>query len=128
MKRVVVEVNSPDDHRPAVGTRVETMLQEDRATLLLTTLLCLQNGDALDVSDRLIEFLVKRELDNSEPRDDIGLYDNLMQRVERTLLSVVYSACNRIQTKTAARLGIDRNTLHKKLAKHSLLEPRKESA
>jgi DNA-binding protein Fis len=41
--------------------------------------------------------------------------------VERRLISQVYSACNRVKTKTAARLGIDRNTLHKKLRQYKLV-------
>ena len=38
----------------------------------------------------------------------------------RELIAQVMSACNNVQTKAAARLGINRNTLHKKLKEYDL--------
>ncbi len=43
------------------------------------------------------------------------LYDRIVGQVERELIQQVLAACDRVQIKAAARLGINRNTLHKKL-------------
>ena len=43
-----------------------------------------------------------------------------MGRVERELIQQVLQACDRVQIKAAARLGINRNTLHKKLSEYRL--------
>jgi two-component system, NtrC family, response regulator AtoC len=50
------------------------------------------------------------------------LYDRIVGRVERELIQQVLHACDRVQIKAAARLGINRNTLHKKLAEFRLDE------
>ncbi len=44
------------------------------------------------------------------------LYDRIVGRVERELIQQVLQTCDRVQIKAAARLGINRNTLHKKLS------------
>ena len=43
-----------------------------------------------------------------------GLHTRIVDRVERELITQVMSSCNNVQTKAAVRLGINRNTLHKK--------------
>jgi two-component system response regulator AtoC len=43
------------------------------------------------------------------------LYDRIVGQVERELIQQVLASCDRVQIKAAARLGINRNTLHKKL-------------
>jgi DNA-binding NtrC family response regulator len=48
------------------------------------------------------------------------LYDRVVGRVERELIQQVMQTCDRIQIKAAARLGINRNTLHKKLSEFRL--------
>jgi DNA-binding NtrC family response regulator len=48
------------------------------------------------------------------------LYDRIVGRVERELIQQVLQNCDRVQIKAAARLGINRNTLHKKLAEYRL--------
>jgi len=48
------------------------------------------------------------------------LYDRIVGRVERELIQQVLQSCDRVQIKAAARLGINRNTLHKKLAEYRL--------
>jgi hypothetical protein len=45
-----------------------------------------------------------------------GVYDYVVSLAEKTLIQHVLSVCQGIQTKAAARLGINRNTLHKKLS------------
>ena len=48
------------------------------------------------------------------------LYDRIVGRVERELIEQVLQTCDRVQIKAAARLGINRNTLHKKLSEFRL--------
>ena len=50
------------------------------------------------------------------------LYDRIVGRVERELIQQVLQTCDRVQIKAAARLGINRNTLHKKLSEYRLDE------
>ncbi len=50
------------------------------------------------------------------------LYDRIVGRVERELIQQVLQQCDRVQIKAAARLGINRNTLHKKLSEFRLDE------
>lgn len=50
-----------------------------------------------------------------------GLYDRVLQEVERPLLEQVMLRCQGNQLKAAAMLGINRNTLRKKLRRHKLL-------
>src|SRR5262249_46630236 len=50
------------------------------------------------------------------------LYDRVVGRVERELIQQVMQTCDRVQIKAAARLGINRNTLHKKLSEFRLDE------
>jgi DNA-binding NtrC family response regulator len=44
------------------------------------------------------------------------LHERIVGQVERELIQQVLAACDRVQIKAAARLGINRNTLHKKLS------------
>ncbi len=48
------------------------------------------------------------------------LHERVVGRVERELIQQVLAACDRVQIKAAARLGINRNTLHKKLSEYRL--------
>jgi DNA-binding NtrC family response regulator len=49
------------------------------------------------------------------PAEDGRLYDRLVGGVERELIEQVLQLCDNVQVKAALRLGINRNTLHKKL-------------
>ena len=48
------------------------------------------------------------------------LHAAIVNRVERELIAQVMTACEGVQTKAATRLGINRNTLHKKLEQYGL--------
>jgi transcriptional regulator with PAS, ATPase and Fis domain len=52
--------------------------------------------------------------------DEENLHSKIVDRVERELIAQVMAGCNRVQTKAAKRLGINRNTLHKKLDDYHL--------
>lgn len=63
--------------------------------------------------------VVERGLRDSSPDED-ALHSKIVNRVERELIEQVMLACNNVQTKAASRLGINRNTLHKKLKEYGL--------
>jgi DNA-binding protein Fis len=49
-----------------------------------------------------------------------NLHSRIVDRVEREVIAQVLAECEGIQIKAAARLGINRNTLHKKLKQYGL--------
>ena len=49
-----------------------------------------------------------------------GLYDDVIARVERPMLEMVMSATGGNQVRAAEILGLNRNTLRRKLAEHGL--------
>lgn len=65
--------------------------------------------------------LVRQGIRNAGPSAN-DLYDRIVGQVERELIQQVLQSCDRVQIKAAARLGINRNTLHKKLSEFRLDE------
>jgi transcriptional regulator with GAF, ATPase, and Fis domain len=65
--------------------------------------------------DGLIENLVRTALQKL-PADQGELYGKLVRGVERELLEQIMPMCDNVLVKAASRLGINRNTLHKKLS------------
>jgi DNA-binding NtrC family response regulator len=51
------------------------------------------------------------------------LYKQIVEPVEKELLKQIMDECHQTQTKAATRLGINRNTLHKKLKEYGLEKP-----
>ena len=51
-----------------------------------------------------------------------ALYDMILRAVERPLLDVVMKHADSNQSRAAEWLGINRNTLHRKLQEHDLLK------
>ena len=49
-----------------------------------------------------------------------NLHERIVSLVERELIQQVLQRCSGVQTKAAARLGINRNTLHKKISEYGL--------
>jgi len=60
-----------------------------------------------------------KDLGGSEPD---GMYDMLINVVEKPLLEVVMSHTDHNQSKAAQWLGLNRNTLRKKLLEHKLID------
>ncbi|MFT5527942.1 MAG: transcriptional regulator with PAS, ATPase and Fis domain [Pirellulaceae bacterium] len=69
--------------------------------------------------DTLTQEVVQQGLATAD--DEEGeLHSKIVDRVEKELIAQVMLSCNNVQTKAAARLGINRNTLHKKLKDYNL--------
>lgn len=60
-----------------------------------------------------------RDLRGEEPQD---VYDMLLRLVERPLLEVVLEQTGHNQSRAAQWLGLNRNTLRKKLLQHRLMD------
>ena len=60
-----------------------------------------------------------RDLHGTEPD---GMYEMLVRVVEKPLLAVVMARAEGNQSKAAQWLGLNRNTLRKKLVEHKLLK------
>ena len=58
------------------------------------------------------------DLGGTEPD---GMYDMLVRAVEKPLLEVVMAHADQNQSKAAQWLGLNRNTLRKKLVEHQML-------
>ena len=71
--------------------------------------------------DSLARDLVEQGMTTAGP-DDENLFDRIVSRVERELIAQMLADCKGVQLKAAARLGINRNTLRKKLQEHGLEE------
>ena len=80
-------------------------------------------GKPLEVSgldlDALTRVVVERGIE-SATEEATDLHQQVVDRVEKELIAQVLTGCNFVQTKAAARLGINRNTLHKKLRDYDL--------
>jgi len=75
-------------------------------------------GSPLDF-DALAEQLVHVGLDAvAHEADDV--HSRIVDRVEREVIAQVLGECGGVQIKAASRLGINRNTLHKKLKQYGL--------
>ena len=60
-----------------------------------------------------------RDLGGEAPN---GMYDMLVRVVERPLLEVVMQQADQNQSRAAQWLGLNRNTLRKKLVDHQMLQ------
>ena len=80
---------------------------------------------ASGTSDQTLEQIVEEEtrllFDANEDADD--LYQKIQQRVEKPLLEVVLARTQGNQIRAAARLGINRNTLRKKITEFEIELP-----
>jgi DNA-binding NtrC family response regulator len=75
---------------------------------------------AADFGSLTVE-LVRQGIRTAGPNAS-DLHDRIVGQVERELIQQVLQTCDRVQIKAAARLGINRNTLHKKLAEYRIDE------
>jgi Fis family transcriptional regulator len=68
------------------------------------------------ITDSLEQYF--RDLDGEKPA---AIYDMVLKSVEKPMLEVVLAKAGSNQTLAAEMLGINRNTLRKKLTEHQLL-------
>ena len=68
------------------------------------------------VTDALEQYF--RDLDGEKPA---AIYDMVLRKIERPMLEVVLAKAGGNQTLASDMLGINRNTLRKKLTEHQLL-------
>lgn len=102
------------------GVRLEAIVSAERARTVVDTVLNVNELANVDSFDRMVDLLVQREMAN----DDSGqLFNRVMSTVEKALVEKAFLECGQVQTRTAERLGVNRNTIHKKLLKHELLDP-----
>lgn len=69
--------------------------------------------------DSLCEELITRGM-VEQVNGDGNLHERIVSLVEKELLAQVLKGCQGVQTKAATRLGINRNTLHKKIEDYGL--------
>jgi Fis family transcriptional regulator len=82
----------------------------------MTDLVVNENDMARYVRKALKEYF--RDLDGEDPC--CGMYDMVMYCVEKPLLEMVLEHVGGNQTRAAEMLGINRNTLRKKMLQHSI--------
>ncbi len=78
-----------------------------------------------DEQSLIREYVVHRISKAQE--DSESLYRDILDPLERELLCQIMEACDQTQTRAATRLGINRNTLYKKLVDHGLVKNVPES-
>jgi len=82
-----------------------------------------RGGDLLGLIQQLVQSGIQ-----TLPAEEGRLYDRLVGGVERELIEQVLLLCDNVQVKAAARLGINRNTLHKKLGEFQGATTRQQPA
>ncbi|MCP1659956.1 Fis family transcriptional regulator [Neisseria perflava] len=81
----------------------------------------MKNHDIPDIA-QCVEYNIKRYFKDLDGEQPCAVYDMVLNQVEKPLLECVMAECGGNQSKAAAILGLNRNTLRKKLLQHGLLE------
>ncbi|MCS6975608.1 MAG: sigma-54 dependent transcriptional regulator [Gemmatales bacterium] len=76
----------------------------------------------------MVQRLVRTALRTIGPESSVKVYQHLVGSVERELIEQVLQECGNVQIKAAARLGINRNTLHKKLLEYGISDEAAENS
>ena len=97
--------------------RVEAILSDSDAERILSAVAACKVSTP---DKQFVTHLVEQELALAGPHAH-DLWQRIVSGVERKLISQVYADCDGVKTRAAARLGIDRNTLHKKLQQYDLI-------
>ncbi len=112
--------------------RAVVLAQEDQLTPPLLPTAVIGDSKAAQVAvfrptddQSLIREYVYNRLSKSE-NNAKDLYVQLIEPVEKELLTQVMQICNNTQTKAATKLGINRNTLYRKLTDFGLAKPKSD--
>lgn len=103
---------------PNESVRMEAVVSDTHAQEVFSALV---EPAARATREAMIDNLLKVELGRAGPEAS-DLYERIVVAVERELICRVYDECDRVKTRAATRLGINRNTLHKKLVQYQLEE------
>ena len=76
--------------------------------------------DQMDLESLLEEFVRRLLAEAQRSFSSEPLYEQVLHRVERELIRQVLADCGGIQVKAAGRLGLNRNTLYKKIKQYGL--------
>ncbi len=124
----LVEYRWPGNVRELQNYIERSVVMADDDELTLDILPACVRGDASKTDaavfrpvddESLIEEFVYNGLRKADD-DANDLHKRIVEPVEKELLKQIMDACNQTQTKAAARLGINRNTLYKKLKEYGL--------
>ena len=85
-----------------------------------TNLIQEQTNQSNSLADHVTE-AIERYLDNLNGEQPCGVYSMVMAEIEKPLLHAVMTYCENNQSKASKALGINRNTLRKKLEAHGLI-------
>ena len=105
--------------------RAVVMARGDEFTLELLPTVVTTGRAPRSLGSRAMDFqaltdeLVHRGLGEAGEADQ-DLLSRIVEPVERRVIAEVMTSTDRVQIKAAARLGINRNTLHKKLKQYGL--------
>lgn len=110
-------IGMPEEHG-AGALRLEALVTDQQATRLVDLLI--EDGP-VSRDKRVLQELLEREVESAGP-DAHDLFERIVVPVERSLIMHVYAECNRVKTWAATRLGINRNTLHKKLQEYGMAD------
>jgi len=95
-------------------SELESVLGQTQAATLATA--ARDSGDTERMSDSILRHLRRYFERHGENLPPPGLYDRILREMELPLLTVALEATGGNQAKCADLLGINRNTLHKKIA------------
>ncbi len=103
--------------------KFEAVLSDEQMQRVVDTLL--HSEEKVVVTESLIGELLQSEMEHYSAENP-SLLNRVLEEIEQKILGQTFEKCNRVKTKTASCLGIDRNTLHKKLLKYGLIEGERE--
>lgn len=81
----------------------------------------MKNNNTPDIA-YCVEQNLKQYFSDLDGETPCGVYEMVLGQVEKPLLRCVMGECGGNQSKAAAVLGLNRNTLRKKLLQYGLLE------
>jgi transcriptional regulator with GAF, ATPase, and Fis domain len=79
------------------------------------------NDSSRDDYASLIRRVIAQGIADASNHED-AIHSRIVDRIERELIAQVLNACGGVQIKAASQLGINRNTLHKKIKDYGLEE------